>query len=77
MSEDVGSSQRAKEWTTALFNKLDAYRAGAYKNYADFVYTNGTQAMKSYFGDNLERLVQLKAELDPNNTIKWVLCEGN
>ncbi len=51
-------------WAQKLGSDLAPYNIGAYVNYIDPWLDNWQQA---YYGQNYERLVQIKSHWDPNN----------
>lgn len=53
----------ARDWIAAGHRAVDSWAVGAYVNYLEAIRTNG----RIYFGSNLDRLREVKAEYDPDN----------
>ncbi|KAH9289370.1 hypothetical protein KI387_033487 [Taxus chinensis] len=78
---DSGEDTESVAWMRMFYNYMTPYVSksprAAYVNYLDLDLGNGSSTVEQarswgekYFGDNFDRLVQVKTEFDPNNIFK-------
>jgi len=60
-------AQPTTDWVVNLRTALLPYASGAYVNYSDATLAD---PLRDYFGDNLERLMEVKRRYDPDNVFR-------
>jgi FAD/FMN-containing dehydrogenase len=61
---DPADQQRSTEWIEGVRTAMLPYAKGAYVNYVDSLIED---YLDQYYGPNLERLIDIKASVDPDN----------
>ena len=62
---DPGNAARITEWAREYWDALHPHSAGG--SYVNFMMEEGDERIRATYGDNYERLRQVKAEYDPDN----------
>ena len=63
---DPAMADTLKQWTVDYFDALHPYSAGG--AYVNFMMDEGQERVQATYRDNYDRLAQVKAEYDPDNT---------
>ena len=66
--ENESEQENAIRWANSLYSELESYFDGAYVNYSDPLLENWE---KKYYGENYQRLMQIKSKWDPYNFFKY------
>ena len=62
---DEQTSDQNVEWTRNTYNALEPFRAG--RRYVNYLSSDDGDAVRTAYGPNYERLVQIKRQYDPDN----------
>ncbi len=65
---DPSDQQKSETWIEGVRTAMLPYAHGAYVNYVDH---NIADYLDAYYGPNLQRLVQVKAAVDPDNVFNF------
>ena len=65
---DPANKEKITKWTKDYFDALHPYSAGG--AYVNFMMEEGEDRVKATYGDNYQRLTQIKAEYDPANLFR-------
>lgn len=65
---DINKMNDAKEWCRSYWEALHPYSAGG--AYSNFMMEEGENRVKKAYGNNYNRLVQVKSKYDPDNFFK-------
>jgi FAD/FMN-containing dehydrogenase len=65
ISDDPSQAEELQEWGRAYWEAIHPYSAGG--AYINFMMEEGQERLKATYGDNYERLVQVKNKYDPTN----------
>jgi len=65
---DPVNNERIISWTKEYWDALHPYSAGG--AYVNFMMEEGEDRIKATYGDNYERLVQIKNKYDPTNLFR-------
>ena len=64
-SPEASDADRLRSWTVDYWDALHSYSAGG--AYINFMMDEGLDRIQATYGDNYNRLVQVKRRYDPNN----------
>ncbi|MCW3090315.1 MAG: FAD-binding oxidoreductase [Ferruginibacter sp.] len=68
IDEDPGNKDKIVGWTRDYWETLHPYSAGG--AYVNFLMDEGEDRIKATYGDNYQRLVDIKAKYDPQNLFR-------
>lgn len=65
---DPANAERLRDWTVAYYDALHPYSTGA--AYVNFMMEEGQDRIRATYGDNYDRLAQIKRRYDPDNLFR-------
>ncbi len=65
---DPAKAKELRDWTVAYWEALHPYSAGG--AYVNFMMDEGQERVRATYGDNYDRLAQVKAMYDPDNVFR-------
>jgi FAD/FMN-containing dehydrogenase len=65
---DPANASSLKQWTVDYFDALHPHSMGG--AYVNFMMDEGQERVRATYGDNYERLAQIKRKYDPNNLFR-------
>jgi FAD/FMN-containing dehydrogenase len=67
-SPQASDADALRSWTVDYWNALHPYSAGG--AYVNFMMDEGADRVRATYGENYDRLVQIKRRYDPNNVFR-------
>jgi FAD/FMN-containing dehydrogenase len=68
VDKDPSNADAVRQWTVDYFEALHPYSAGG--AYVNMMMDEGQERVKASYGDNYDRLTQIKAKYDPTNLFR-------
>ena len=65
---DPANKEKISKWAKDYFNALHPFSAGG--AYVNFMMDEGEERVKATYGDNYQRLAEIKAKYDPTNLFR-------